>query len=122
MNLLYDSWLYDLWLEFPPLYSPGFMTALVVAGLSSYLCIAKLRVKTWNLFLMSLAVALCCFISLLIFALIGILVVDTGILGMARGWAYFAAAYAGGVLSLPVLAFLLSLGAFALTNHSRGTR
>ncbi|MHB1085888.1 MAG: hypothetical protein ACYCZA_13745 [Thiobacillus sp.] len=116
------SILYDLWIESPPIYAPGFVAALVVAGLSSYLCFAKVRVKTWRLFSMSLAVALCCFVVLLIFAIIGILVVSTGIIGMARGWASFADEYAWGVFTFPFLTFFLSLVGFALTNHSRGTR
>ncbi|ACX94964.1 hypothetical protein [Halothiobacillus neapolitanus] len=114
--------LYGLWLESPPIRAPGFIAALVVAGLGGYLCFAKVRVKAWNVFSKSLAVAFCCFVILLIFAIIGILVVSTGILGMARSWASFGDAYVWGVFSLPLLAFFLSLGSFALTNHSRATR
>ncbi|MES2365263.1 MAG: hypothetical protein V4563_05180 [Pseudomonadota bacterium] len=111
--------LYDLWLESPPIHAPGFIAALVVAGLSGYLCFAKVRVKTWNVFALSLAVASCCFVILLICAIIGILVVSTGIFGMARSWAFFGDAYVWGVFSLPFLAFFLSLGVFSLTNLSR---
>ena len=116
------SFLYDLWLESPPIHAPGFITAFVVVSLVGPLCFAKLRVKTWNVFAMSLAVAFCCFVFLLVFAIIGIVVVSTGILGMARGWTSFGDAYIWGVFSLPLLAFCVSLGGFALTHYSRGTR
>ena len=122
LSFFYESWLYDLWLEFPPIYSPGFATALVVAGLSGYLCFVKLRVKTWLVFLKSLAVGLCCFAGLLIFAVIGILLVGTGNFGITRSWESFASEYVWGVLIFPLLTFFLSLVGFALTNHSRGTR
>lgn len=114
--------LHDLWLESPPIYAPGFITALIVAGLGGYLSFIKLRAKQWSVFSVSIAVALCCFVSLLIFAIIGILVVSTRPFGMARGWASYADAYAWGIFSLPFLAFILSLAGFALTNHSSGTR
>ncbi len=114
--------LYDIWLEPPPIHAPGLIAALIVAGSGGYLSFVKLRAKTWSAFSVSIAVALCCFVSLLIVAIIGILVVSTGTLGMARGWASFADAYVWGVFSLPFLAFILSLAGFALTNHSSGTR
>ena len=113
--------LHDLWLESPPIHAPGFIAALIVAGLGGYLSFIKLRAKTWSVFSVSITVALCFFVSLLIFAIIGILVVNTGTFGMARGWASFADAYVWGVFSLPFLAFILSLAGFALTNHSSGT-
>ena len=122
LDTFYQSWLYDLWLEFPPFHAPGFVTSLVVSGLAARLCFTKLRAKTWSVFLKSLAVAACCFVSLLVFAIVGIFVVRTGILGMARGWASFADAYVWGVISLPPLAFFMSLACHALTIHSRGTR
>lgn len=116
------SSVYSLWLESLPLHASGYITAFIVASLVTPLCFVKLRVKTWNVFFMSLAVAFCCFVSLLAFAIIGIVVVSTGILGMARGWASFGDSYIWGVFSLPLLAFFVSLGGFALTHHSRGSR
>ena len=114
--------LHDWWLESPPIHTPGFIAALIVAGLGDYLCLVKVRSKTWSIFLMSLAVALCCFVSLLIFAIIGILAVNAGVLGMARSWASFADAYVWGVFSLPFLTLSLCLAGFTLTNHSSRTR
>jgi hypothetical protein len=114
--------LHDWWLESPPIHAPGFIAALIIAGLGSYLCLVRVRSKTWSVFSVSLAVALSCFVSLLIFAIIGVLAVKAGTFGMARSWASFADAYVWGVFSLPLLAFILSLSGFALTNKSSGTR
>ena len=108
--------LHDWWLEFPPIHAPGFIATLIVAGLGSYLCLVKVRSKTWSVFSVSLAVALCCFVSLVVFAIIAVLAVNTGTFGMARSWASFADAYVWGVFSLPFLAFILSLSGFALAS------
>ena len=59
---------------------------------------------------------------LLIFAILGTLVLSTGILGMPRGWVSFGDAYIWGVFSLPILAFFVSLGCFSLSNHSKEPR
>ncbi len=50
MNLLYD-----LWQESPPIHSAGFAAALAVALLASYLCLARVRTKAWNILSMSLS-------------------------------------------------------------------
>lgn len=114
--------LHDLWIESPPIHAPGFIAALIVAGFGSYLSFAKLKAKTWSAFSVSLAVGLCCFVSLLGFAIIGLFVVNASAVESWRGLASFADAYVWGVFYLPFLACILSFCCFALTKHSSRTR
>ena len=112
------SFLKDWWLPTLPIFSPGFITALVVTALMGHFCFVKLTVKTGYVFFKSLSVAFFCLVCLLTLAIVGVLIVGTGLLGIPRGWASFGDAYIWGVLSLPILAFFVSLGCFFLSNPS----
>ena len=102
--------------------SAGFTFALLITGLIGYFCFGKLKEKNQHVISKSVAVSFFCLVSLLIFAIIGVLVSGTGIFGMARGWASFADGYIWGVFSLPILAFFASLGCFSVSNHSKKSR
>ena len=102
-------------------FSPGFITALVATALVGYFCFVKLKVKTGRAFFKSLAVSFFCLVSLLTVAIVGALIVGTGLLGMPWEWDSFADAYLWGVLSLPILAFSVSLGCLLLSDSSRET-
>ena len=83
-----------------------------------HFCFVKLKAKTGHAFFKSLSVAFFCLVCLLTLAIVGVLIVGTGLLGMPRGWASFGDAYIWGVLSLPILVFFVSLGCFFLSNPS----
>lgn len=109
--------LLDLWLDSPSISNPGVIAAFIVTALVGRLCFIKFRTKTWNIFSKSLGVALWCFVSQLIALIIGVLALATGYFGMARSWTAFGDGYIWGVFTTPFLAFLVSLGAFALTLY-----
>ena len=96
----------------------GFVTTMVLSGLASWLYFNELRTKSWNRICKSAVLALLCLMALLISAVIGVLIIQTGSFGMARGWSSFANAYLWGVFLMPLGIFFVCLAALYLLPYS----
>ncbi len=96
------------------LVNPGFLTALALAGLLGPLFVLRTRRRPGRVLLKSIAVGIQCFVCLLAVALLGLWVLQSGLLGHPRGWASFGDGYLVGLLAMPVLAFAVCLAMLGL--------
>ena len=94
----------------------GSFVSLVVTVCTVWLFYAGVRTKPWRSVLKAALLTFLSCVALLVAAALGLLVIQTGSLGMARAWASFGESYLWGMLLMPVGVFCVSLAAFAFRD------
>ena len=92
----------------------GFLTAGVIAATAAWIFFSSLQARRWSSFAKSALLCVLSLIALLAMSVIGVLMLQTGHFGMARGWAPFAENYLWGMVIMPLGVLFVSLLAFTV--------
>lgn len=114
-----SDFFYDLWLAAPGIGNPGFLTAMGISGLVCWRCFKATQAKMWPVLLKSIVLSCLCLLSLIFFAMIGVMIISSGEVGPARSWSAFGDGYLWGAFLAPCLAFGFALSAYMLTQRKQ---